>query len=557
MKKFLVFFILAGSLFSQPYYKSSELPEYNYVPPLVCEVEIPSGIVNGLFIPTHKKLVVVKPPEYTLVRKQQEKPKTEKKLLEEFLTPEKKVIKTGKKEEVLRKKKIIIEETIPEELNRPISISFSDVPLRIALNQLAMLYNLKFVVSRDVPDLKVSCFAKDIPLSSVLDDLTTQVKATYSYKKGKIFVYVFGTKIFHLFIPNITHSFTSSINTSGYTGFGGVETTGTSDTSSTTIGGITASSSQEAGPNSEVRIEVGETKIYEEIEKNLKSILSEKGKYGINKTTGIITITDYADNLKEAERFLEAINKEFSKQVSLKIRIAEVELSDKYQAGINWDYLTSRVSASSGFSLVSSGNTLIFKSNKSSSPGIADKGVQFILQALKEFGRVNIISQPFLTVLNTQPASIQVGAVKNYISSVAQETSDVGIISSVGTSQVAEGLTLSLINKITNDGKVYLSLIPTLKEVKEIRKIPTGGGGEIEAPDVDIRALETSVVVKPGDTIILGGLMKEREKKNEQQTPILGKIPLLNFFFKHKIKEIEKKELVIMLTVEKVIENEI
>jgi len=422
----------------------------------------------------------------------------------------------------------------------------SGVPLKMALLQLARDYDLKFIVSNDVPDLEITCFAKDTPISSVLEDITTQVKATYSYRDGKIYIYTFGTKLFKVCLPNLTHSYSSYISTSGYSGVSTTTTEGNTSTATTT-------SSSEAGPNTEVKIKVEEIKVYDEIEKNLKSILSKDGKYGINKNTGIITITDYAENLAQAEKFLIEVNKEFSKQVYLKVRIAEVELKDQYASGINWNYLSSnfKISASSNFSLVQSGNTFVWRSNESPDAGTKDKGVSILLKALEEFGKVNIVSQPSLAVLNTQPASIQVGAVKNYVSSMTQETTQIGILTGFGVSQVAEGLTLSLIPKINEDGKVFMSLIPTIKEVSEIRTIPVGGG-QIEAPNVSTRALTTSVMAQAGDTIILGGLMKEREDVREQRTPILGKIPILKYLFSQKTKQKSKNELVLLLTIEEV-----
>lgn len=556
-----VFSFLVIGLFSaeQPYYETKDLPEYKYNPPLVCEIEVPSGIVNGFYVPTHKEMVIVAPGNYTTQEAttstiqpdpfahQPEAKEGEIKSKTPILKDIRKDIRTeevSNTEEETKKKQVaqVVVDTIPMELNKQIDVAFSDVPLKVALGQLAMEYELKFIVANDVPNAQITCFAKGSPLSAVLDDITTQVKATYSYKEGKIMVYVFGTKIFKLTLPNISHYFSSSINTSGYAGFES-DTGGSSDDDSSSSSG-----SEEAGPNAEVKIKVEETKVYDEIESNIKAVISDKGKYGINKSTGTIIVTDYAENLKEAEKVLELVNKEFSKQVSLKVRVVEVGLNDTAQTGINWEYLSKKVQASTAFSLVTTGNTLIFKSTETPSPD--NKGITVILNALQEFGKLHIVSQPSLTVLNTQPASIQVGTIKSYISSISQETTDVGILSGTGTSQIAEGLTLALINKINDDGKVYLSLMPTIKEVNTIRSIPVAGGGQIEAPDIAIRALTTSVVAEAGDTVVLGGLIKEEDHIKTQKTPFFGDVPILKYLFSQKTKEKTRSELVIMLTIE-------
>jgi len=545
MKKgiyFILFFFLIGGLFAGvPYYETKDLPQQRYSPPLVCEVEVPSGIVNGFYVPSHKEMVIVAPGSY-FVQEGATPQMTKTSILREETPVAKKYQeeKTPKPE-----KKVVVVDTIPEELNKPIDVAFSDVPLKVALGQLAMGYDLKFIVSNDVPNTQITCFAKETQLSTILDDITTQVKATYSYKEGKILVYVFGTKMFRLTLPNISHYFSSSINTSGYAGFESNTFGNDSNTSSTNT---YSSDSDEAGPNAEVKIKVEETKIYDEIENNIKSLMSDKGKYGINKSTGMITVTDYAENLKEAEKFLELVNKEFSRQVSLKVRVVEVELNDNAQTGINWEYLSKKIQASTEFSLITGGNTLIFKSTETPSPD--NEGITVIFKALQEFGDLRIVSQPSLTVLNTQPASIQVGTIKSYVSSISQETTDVGILSGSGTSQIAEGLTLALINKINDDGKVYLSLMPTIKEVSKIRSIPVSGGGQIEAPDIAIRALTTSVVVETGDTVILGGLIKETDHNKIQKIPFLGDVPILKHLFRQETKEKTRNELVIMLTIE-------
>jgi len=544
MKKgiyFILFFFLIGGLFAGvPYYETKDLPQQRYSPPLVCEVEVPSGIVNGFYVPSHKEMVIVAPGSY-FVQEGATPQMTKTSILREE-TP---VAKKYQEEKTPKPEKKVVVDTIPEELNKPIDVAFSDVPLKVALGQLAMGYDLKFIVSNDVPNTQITCFAKETQLSTILDDITTQVKATYSYKEGKILVYVFGTKMFRLTLPNISHYFSSSINTSGYAGFESNTFGNDSNTSSTNT---YSSDSDEAGPNAEVKIKVEETKIYDEIENNIKSLMSDKGKYGINKSTGMITVTDYAENLKEAEKFLELVNKEFSRQVSLKVRVVEVELNDNAQTGINWEYLSKKIQASTEFSLITGGNTLIFKSTETPSPD--NEGITVIFKALQEFGDLRIVSQPSLTVLNTQPASIQVGTIKSYVSSISQETTDVGILSGSGTSQIAEGLTLALINKINDDGKVYLSLMPTIKEVSKIRSIPVSGGGQIEAPDIAIRALTTSVVVETGDTVILGGLIKETDHNKIQKIPFLGDVPILKHLFRQETKEKTRNELVIMLTIE-------
>ncbi|MEM4134422.1 MAG: hypothetical protein QXV73_04420 [Candidatus Micrarchaeia archaeon] len=552
MRKCVVFIFLISMLYAQkPYFLKSELPEYLYYQPLVCEIEVPSGIVNGFYVPKHKQLVIIKPAEYVIAEQKQSTAEQKQTITEEkqsILKPqteETEKLQETKKEQEIKKEKIVID-TIPDELDKEVSVAFYDLPIKVALGQLAIEYGLKFILSNDVQDVKISCFAEKSKLSNVLDDITTQAKATYSYKDGKIYIYSFGTKLFKIVLPSISHSFSSSISTSG---FGGTQSiTESANTTATTT------SSSEAGPNTKVEIKIEEMKVYDEIEKSLKAVLSKEGKYGINKNTGIITITDYAENLNQAEKVLTEINKEFAKQVYLRVKIVEVDLTEKYSQGINWDWLSSNLkhSLSSSFFLVEQGNTYIFRSTGSANAGTTEKGAQIILKLLEEFGNVKIISQPSIAVLNTQPASIQVGAVKNYISNITQETTQLGLLTGYGTSQITEGLTLGLIPKINDDGKIYISLMPTLKEVAEIRSIPVAGGGKIEAPDVNTRALNTSVIVQKGDTIILGGLMKETTNMKEQRTPFLGKVPVLKYFFSQKVKAKTKSELVVLLSVEEV-----
>ncbi len=114
-----------------------------------------------------------------------------------------------------------------------------------------------------------------------------------------------------------------------------------------------------------------------------------------------------------------------------------------------------------------------------------------------------------------------------------------------GFTQTPIGITMEVTPKIAPNGYVTMDLKP---EISATTTGTTFSSLGVTLPNIDKETLETSVMVKDGDTVILGGLMKQLDVFNNQKVPILHSIPVLGWLFKSKEKEIEKRNLLIFVT---------
>ncbi|MGQ0721062.1 MAG: type II secretion system protein GspD, partial [Candidatus Eiseniibacteriota bacterium] len=96
--------------------------------------------------------------------------------------------------------------------------------------------------------------------------------------------------------------------------------------------------------------------------------------------------------------------------------------------------------------------------------------------------------------------------------------------------------------------EVVLNLAPILSQVREIRKV-SSGTTSVEAPDVDNRALQTTVRLRNGETVVLGGLISSQERDERQGLPfVLKYVPILGWLFGSIEKSAVRTELVLTLT---------
>ena len=150
-------------------------------------------------------------------------------------------------------------------------------------------------------------------------------------------------------------------------------------------------------------------------------------------------------------------------------------------------------------------------------------------------------------VLNNQPAVIQVGSIVTYIASSTRSVTDTGESYTIETSDVQEGITMFVVARITESGEIYVNISPVLTTIEQIRQIQMGGT-TIEAPEQTIRAMTTTVRIRNGDTIVLGGLISKNKKYTDQSVPFFNRIPFIGKAFGYTERDVTRSELVIMIT---------
>jgi type II secretory pathway component GspD/PulD (secretin) len=198
-----------------------------------------------------------------------------------------------------------------------------------------------------------------------------------------------------------------------------------------------------------------------------------------------------------------------------------------------------------------SGNTSSVSASTKVSPGekmhmgmvTNSQDFDILMKYLQTLGKTQILSNPKLAVINNQEARIHIGERQAYITSTITKGQTSDTVSEEVTF-VDVGIQLSVTPTINDEG--YVTMKVKTEVSSKIGELTTSLNNKI--PIIDTSMAETTVMAKDGSTIIIGGLRKEEKTSSSEQVPILGKIPLLGFFFRSGTNKTERTELLVMLT---------
>lgn len=206
--------------------------------------------------------------------------------------------------------------------------------------------------------------------------------------------------------------------------------------------------------------------------------------------------------------------------------IWEVSLNSGNSSGIRWDAIKSIGKYTTGFNI--SGSVGADFSNPISIGLPTTKNVQGgdgsftpteVFNFLSQFGAVKTISQPQVTVLSGSEARLRAADKENFVSQISETIDNGQATSSVNTSSVDTGFTLT-IGSAWDNATVYADIEIMLTDVSEIEdfNFSSGAGGTttVQLPRTTERELETQVRVRPGDSVLIAGLVRESDSFNEQ-----------------------------------------
>ena len=156
--------------------------------------------------------------------------------------------------------------------------------------------------------------------------------------------------------------------------------------------------------------------------------------------------------------------------------------------------------------------------------------------------------------MNGQTSLLSVGRNENFISKVETTTSTgtTPIITfTVTTSSVLSGIIIGIVPYINEIGEISLTITPIVSDLVDLNPTTIGTEGAnqitISLPIVDLRELSTTVKVRDGQLIVIGGLIKKDENLQKNKVPLLGDIPYLGELFTRRDKDESKTELVVIL----------
>lgn len=256
--------------------------------------------------------------------------------------------------------------------------------------------------------------------------------------------------------------------------------------------------------------------------------------------TNSLVITTSPANFEIIQRLIRKLDIE-PPQVLIEAMIVEVTLDDKHYTGVDWNDLTFSLKEDK---FIGSPETLwsLYEGGFRYSLVETDTQAEAILQILQQTGTVEILSEPRISASNNEEAMILVGD-KIPVLKRFQQQAEAGASLIQDFEYTDVGIKLTITPRINQERVVTLKIGQEINEY--IGDVPVGTG---TAPQFSTRQAETVRVVRDCETVVLGGLIKDKRSTAVTKIPLLGDIPLLGFFFRRTSELIEKKELLVFIT---------
>lgn len=279
-----------------------------------------------------------------------------------------------------------------------------------------------------------------------------------------------------------------------------------------------------------------------------ESISSNMGDGGDNLAMNdTIIVYDFPENLARIEEVLNEIDKR-PRQVLVEAAILSVSLNEDMQFGVDWQTL--KGSPVSGLGDLSQGDPDYFSSKGGSqvtasgglAAGVVNGDISTFIRAVESVTDVTLLANPKILAVNKQLGQVYIGTKLGYVSQTTQtETSTTQEVKFLDT-----GTKLSFRPYIGNDGYIRMDIHP--KDSSGTIKSVGDSNSTRSIPDETSAELVTNILVKDEQTVVIGGLFRDKITTNKTQIPILGDIPIIGNLFKGTSDSIVRKEVMVLLT---------
>ena len=273
-----------------------------------------------------------------------------------------------------------------------------------------------------------------------------------------------------------------------------------------------------------------------------------------NPAAGTISVLATQYQHKLVKQYLDSVMQAAQRQVLIEATIVEVELTNEYQAGVDWKRLVDTGSISQnllGANIATPPNFVFTYTNATS-----ERTISATVRMLEQFGDTKVLSSPKVMALNNQTAVLKVvnnlvyfsiSVVPAVINSTGGVTTPATYTSDAHT--VPVGVVMSVTPQINEDGLVSLTVRPTISRLLDYVNDPNPDLKDVpnKVPEIQVREMESVMQVRSGETAILGGLMQDDVKRSKQGLPLLSRLTGVGDAFSYRDDSLKKTELVIFL----------
>ena len=284
-----------------------------------------------------------------------------------------------------------------------------------------------------------------------------------------------------------------------------------------------------------------------------------------NRESGVLYVRATAKQHERVQEFLDQVLAGAKRQVMIEATVAEVQLRNEYQRGIEWSRL--RQTGQSG---VTAGQPSIQPAT-SATPGFntspfflgfvsVGSNLTVTLKALEQFGDVKVLSSPKLSVLNNQTAILRVTRDIIYFTMIPSSAATA--VSGGGTAIVqpqftttaqiaAEGFMMAVLPQINSSEAIVLNVRPTIRRQVGVARDPNpalqGLATQNDVPVFETREFDSILRLQSGQTGVLAGLMQDIVEQTDTGIPGVRSIPIIGEILSNRSQLSRKTELVIFL----------
>ncbi len=282
----------------------------------------------------------------------------------------------------------------------------------------------------------------------------------------------------------------------------------------------------------------------EDISKMIEQVLTEGlGHVEFDNRSNKVIVTDTKSKIVQVQKMILQLDRK-EKEVLIEAKIIQIGLNDSFRMGVDWDSVL-KDSHDLKFTSALGGIGADFTKKGTFSLGTLDKdNYNLVIDALDTFGKTKILSSPRIAVVNNEEAKILVGTTKPYVTTTTTTPSSGAPTTAEAVNFIDVGVKLYVTPVIHNDGFITMKIKPEVSTATD--SYTTGQGNFI--PIVETSEVETTIRVKDGVTIVMGGLIKDERTEDDTKIPMLGDIPVVGHAFRNQSKTVAKTEVVIFLT---------
>lgn len=295
---------------------------------------------------------------------------------------------------------------------------------------------------------------------------------------------------------------------------------------------------QQAGNSSQNTVEVGSNKdqflnmstestsIYNEVETTLQGIIGDVGEVVASRSSSSVVVRTTASRMARVKEYMKSLNDALAKQIVMEVRVLKFTSTRKGATGIDWDLVRQSTNGTLSFNssyaqgAVASlaGGTPVTLSGLLSDGSKFD-GSTFLVSALEQQGQVAVQTVPRIVTQVNQVAELTRSRLTGYIARTeVTPNNDAEPSVAITPGTVKDGYTIFALANVDSSGRIYMHISSLLSDLLSISRKEVGASA-IETPDFNESKFTQTVILKPGETMIMNGL-KQVVDRNGKASPL-------------------------------------